>query len=166
LAASRPAFQAPPWSAKKSISYNEYARHKSSSGPRATNRRTGWRPAAHSIYRHRMTAPDEMLTPDSSDDLAAELAFALRFQGRKPVEIIARVPHHHRGSRRERMLSPATERKRTKRTDTELEAVGDQRALSHCEIKIVVRLPSRRFQAAATASRHVVIAAARSTRCV
>ena len=25
LAASRPAFQAPPWSAKKSISYNEYA---------------------------------------------------------------------------------------------------------------------------------------------
>ena len=40
------------------------------------------------------------------------------------------------------------------------------RALSHCEIKIVVRLPSRRFQAAATASRHVVIAAARSTRYV
>jgi hypothetical protein len=40
-----------------------------------------------------MTAPDETLTPDSSDDLAAELAFALRFQGRKPVEIIARVPH-------------------------------------------------------------------------
>jgi hypothetical protein len=38
-----------------------------------------------------MTAPDETLTPDSSDDLAAELAFALRFQGRKPVEIIARV---------------------------------------------------------------------------
>jgi hypothetical protein len=35
------------------------------------------------------------------------------------------------------------------------------RALSHCEIKIVVRLPSRRLQAAATASRHVVIAAAR-----
>ena len=96
-----------------------------------------------------MTAPDETLTPDSSDDLAAELAFALRFQGRKPVEIIARVPHHRRGSRRERMLSPATERKRTKRADTELEAVGDQRALSHCEIKIVVRLPSRRFQAAA-----------------
>ena len=51
-----------------------------------------------------MTAPDETLTPDSSDDLAAELAFALRFQGRKPVEIIAPVPHHHRGSRRERML--------------------------------------------------------------
>ena len=40
------------------------------------------------------------------------------------------------------------------------------RALSHCEIKTVVRLPSRRFQAAATASRHVVIAAARRTRCV
>jgi NAD(P)-dependent dehydrogenase (short-subunit alcohol dehydrogenase family) len=39
-------------------------------------------------------------------------------------------------------------------------------ALSHCEIKIVTRLPSRRFQAAATASRHVVIAAVRSTRCV
>jgi hypothetical protein len=39
-----------------------------------------------------MTAPDETLTPDSSDDLAAELAFALRFQGRKPVEIIAPVP--------------------------------------------------------------------------
>jgi hypothetical protein len=38
-------------------------------------------------------------------------------------------------------------------------------ALSHCEIKILVRLPSRRFQAAAIASRHVVIAAARSTRC-
>jgi hypothetical protein len=37
-------------------------------------------------------------------------------------------------------------------------------ALSHCEIKIVVRLPSLRFQVAATASRHVVIAAARSTR--
>src|SRR4029077_12667972 len=66
-----------------------------------------------------MTAPDEPLTPDSSDDLAAELAFALRFQGRKPVEIIARVPHHHRGSRRERMLSPATERKRTKRASTQ-----------------------------------------------
>jgi hypothetical protein len=92
-----------------------------------------------------MTAPDETLMPDSSDDLAAELAFALRFQGRKPVEIIAPVPHHHRGSRRERMLWSATKRKRTKRTDTELEAVGDQRALSHCEIKIVVRLPSRSF---------------------
>jgi hypothetical protein len=39
-----------------------------------------------------MTAHDETLTPDSSDDLAAEFAFALRFQGRKPVEIIARVP--------------------------------------------------------------------------
>jgi len=115
----------------------------------AAFRLASWRPAAHSIDRHRMTAPDETLTPDSSDDLAAELAFALRFQGRKPVEIIARVPHHRRGSRRERMLSPATERKRTKRADTELEAVGDQRALSHCEIKIVVRLPSRRFQAAA-----------------
>jgi hypothetical protein len=43
---------------------------------------------------------------------------------------------------------------------------GLGRALSHCEIKIVVRLPSGRFQAAATASRHVVIAAARRTRCV
>ena len=41
-----------------------------------------------------------------------------------------------------------------------------QTALSHCEIKIVTRLPSRRFQAAATASRHVVIAAVRSTWCV
>jgi hypothetical protein len=32
-------------------------------------------------------------------------------------------------------------------------------ALSHCEIKIVVRLPSRRFQAAASASRRVCIQA-------
>ena len=39
------------------------------------------------------------------------------------------------------------------------------RALSHCEIKIVMRCPPESFQAAATASRHVVIAAARSTRC-
>jgi hypothetical protein len=38
------------------------------------------------------------------------------------------------------------------------------RALSHCEIKIVMRRPPEDFQAAATASRHVVIAAARSTR--
>ena len=30
------------------------------------------------------------------------------------------------------MLWSATKRKRTKRTDTELEAVGDQRALPHC----------------------------------
>jgi hypothetical protein len=38
-------------------------------------------------------------------------------------------------------------------------------ALSHCGTKIVMRLPFRKFQAAATASRQVVIAAVRSTRC-
>jgi hypothetical protein len=92
--------------------------HGQKRAPHSGSRR--WRPAAHSIDRHRMTAPDETLTPDSSDDLAAELAFALRFQGRKPVEIIAPVPHHHGGSRRDRMLWSATKRKRTKRTDTEL----------------------------------------------
>jgi len=36
------------------------------------------------------------------------------------------------------------------------------RALSHCGIKIVMRLPFRKSQAAATTSRHVLIAAVRS----
>ena len=35
-------------------------------------------------YRHRMADPsDEKLTPSNPDDLAAALAFALKFEGRK-----------------------------------------------------------------------------------
>ena len=50
----------------------------------------------------------------------------------------------------------------------ELEAArpgGPGVALSRCEIKIVMSCPPEDSQAAATASRHVVIATARKTRC-